>query len=183
MNARPVLGQEREQLELLVREAELAAGQPRLVAGEIDHQLVDLHQLVGAERRRTPVELPDPGVQLGRHQRGEHEVVEPCREVEPGQAGQRQGDQDRHLGQGPAAPNLLHRAQRPGHVVAGVDHHHRRRRRSDGALVEIAQIEPRQGDRPSQIGQVSGDRGAIVPARGRLDADHQRTHAGSDRAR
>ena len=90
MNTRPaVLGEEPQQLELLVGQVDPASGDPRLVAGDVDDQLVDLDDLVGAEGGGLPVELAQPRVQLGRHDRHQHEVVEPDREVERRAAGPR----------------------------------------------------------------------------------------------
>src|SRR5690606_16810012 len=95
-----VAGEEVEELELLVGQGQPAALPERLVARHVDAQVADLDDLVGAEGRGVPVELPEPGVELGRHQGPEDEVVESEREVEAGEAGDGEDEEGRHRRQG-----------------------------------------------------------------------------------
>src|SRR5262245_31237383 len=71
----PVLGEELEQLELLVRELELAVAQMCLVARDVDVEIAHLEALLGGEGGELPIELTEPGIQLGRDDRDEDEVV------------------------------------------------------------------------------------------------------------
>jgi hypothetical protein len=152
-----VLGQERQQLELLVGEPERppasrASWPARSITSSSIFTSSSEPKAAARQsswRTRAYSSAGTSGVST--------KSSNPAETSRPGQPRQRERDQDRHLGQRAAAPNLLHRAQRPGQLVAGVDHHHRRRRRRDGALVEIAQIEPRQGHRAAEIGQRRGE--------------------------
>src|SRR5262245_26149932 len=65
-HAAAMLREKAQQLEFLVREIDATSRDLRLVAGDVDHEVVDLDHLVGSERRRFPVELTHACIELGR---------------------------------------------------------------------------------------------------------------------
>src|SRR3569833_3076138 len=171
-HATAMLREVAEQLELLMRQIDPVAADLRFVAGDIDHAAVDLYHLFRAERRGAPVVLAHAAVELGRHDRHEHEVVVADREVERGQPADRDGQEDRRLDQRVVFVLLLDCLVGTGELVAGLDHHADRRVQRELGLVEPAEIEAPHRHSPTELGQQRHDRPGITGRPLRLRTDH-----------
>jgi hypothetical protein len=155
-----------------------APPQPRLVACDIDHEIIDLQDLVRSERRRAPVELAHPCVQLGGDNRHQHEIIEADRKIQRRQPSHGHRDQDRHLHERTVVAQPLDRLVRTSHIVASLDDDNRGRLLGDRVQIEPTEVETAERGSATELGQQAGDRGGFI--RLGLTADHDNAHGRSD---
>jgi hypothetical protein len=147
-----------------------------LVTCDVDHEILDLEDLLRAEGRGLPVELAEARVELGRDQREQDEVVEPRGKVERREARQRQGEEHGSVGEDAPTAKLLDRALRADEIVSCLHHHHIGRGPEQGLLVETAEVEPPKYGRTPEVCQDGRYRVSFSDGQLWLGADDHRAH-------